>query len=156
MATPNKVAKRDAKSNHGMSQEQAGTLHFLPLVNLGTDRNFRLLIDDRCVSRLCHPGCRVPFTTMADCWKILFRACWTRYAHRQRNFWDPRLPSLRWYFVHWLPCWRFAVLFAFPLAWTCFAGFHCKRPLVKCRRPYVRQNKVMVTVRIFVRTTPAV
>lgn len=28
MATPNKVAKRDAKNNHGMSQDQAGTLHF--------------------------------------------------------------------------------------------------------------------------------
>jgi len=29
MATPNKVAKRDGKNNHGMLQEQAGTFHFL-------------------------------------------------------------------------------------------------------------------------------
>jgi len=34
MATPNKVAKRDAKNNHGMSQEQAGTLHFWLFIGL--------------------------------------------------------------------------------------------------------------------------
>ena len=46
MATPNKVAKRDAKNNHGMSQEQAGTFNLLLFIGSQYDINLTLLTGD--------------------------------------------------------------------------------------------------------------
>jgi len=46
MATPNKVAKRDAKNNHGMSQEQAGSLYLLLLIGSLYYLNLSFLTQD--------------------------------------------------------------------------------------------------------------
>ena len=46
MATPNKVAKRDAKNNHGMSQEQAGSLYLLLLIGSLYYLNLSFLTED--------------------------------------------------------------------------------------------------------------